>query len=78
MSHSHQAAFGQGRAFASIAQLVIDAGQTFGRCRDLIWIWRRRWRERRMLRLYPEHLIRDMGLDLHHAEIESRKPFWQP
>jgi uncharacterized protein YjiS (DUF1127 family) len=44
-----------------------------------VWRCRQRYRTdlRRLLRV-GSHLIKDIGLELDNAVMESRKPFWRP
>lgn len=39
--------------------------------------WNRRAMERARLRELPDHLLSDMGISRHDADLEADKPFWK-
>ena len=41
------------------------------------YAWNHRRHERRALAELDDHLLRDIGIDRHQAQIEASKPFWQ-
>lgn len=44
---------------------------------DLFARWRRRAAERRALRQFDDHLLRDIGLDRPRLEEMAARPFWR-
>lgn len=63
------------KSWQSGRDLVLD--RTFGRVRRLFATWQSRRRLRRDLRGLPDYLLRDVGLEVEAARLESDKPFWQ-
>jgi uncharacterized protein YjiS (DUF1127 family) len=45
---------------------------------DLLLAWHERGRQRRHLRAFDDHMLRDIGLSRADVEAEADKPFWQP
>ena len=39
--------------------------------------WQERARQRHMLAMMDDHLLRDIGLDRSAARVEAEKPFWR-
>ncbi|MCW8886728.1 MAG: DUF1127 domain-containing protein [Motiliproteus sp.] len=44
---------------------------------DFIQQLLRRYRTRRQLRDLDDHLLKDIGISRHQAQLESEKPFWR-
>jgi uncharacterized protein YjiS (DUF1127 family) len=44
---------------------------------DTLRLWQQRARGRQQLRLFDNHLLRDIGLTRLQAEAEADKPFWR-
>ena len=44
---------------------------------DTVRLWRERARGRQQLRMFDDHLLRDIGITRLQAEAEADKPFWR-
>jgi uncharacterized protein YjiS (DUF1127 family) len=44
---------------------------------DAVLLWQERARQRHMLAMMDDHLLRDIGLDRSAARVEAEKPFWR-
>lgn len=45
---------------------------------DIVFLWRERIHQRRMLMTLDQRLLQDIGIDQAAAAAEYRKPFWRP
>jgi uncharacterized protein YjiS (DUF1127 family) len=44
----------------------------------ILWTWRDRYRERRMLSALSDHMLKDIGVSRADVDREIRKTFWRP
>jgi uncharacterized protein YjiS (DUF1127 family) len=56
------------------AALLAGFAAAFG----ILWTWRDRYRERRMLSALSDHMLKDIGVSRADVEREAGKTFWRP
>lgn len=75
-----RAAMGQVHVVPHRAASVIGAASLAGLAAmfGILWTWRDRYRERRMLSALSDHMLKDIGVSRADVDREIRKTFWRP
>lgn len=58
--------------------LISFAGVTLADIAHALLGWRERYRQRRQLASFDQHMLRDLGLSNADVDQEIHKPFWRP
>ena len=75
-----RAAMGQAHVVPHRAASVIGAALLAGLAAtvDILWTWRDRYRERRMLSTLSDQMLKDIGVSSADVDREVHKTFWRP
>ena len=75
-SRASLAGHGEGVVGASAA--IRSLARTAQRFVEILVTWHERARQRRLLSVLSDHMLRDIGLSRQDVSAEVSKPFWQP